>query len=734
MRSFHPFAALGAALVISGGIVAPAQARDWLVHSQAEYRDAAARVQPGDTILLADGEWKDFAVVLRGEGLPGKPIRLAAQTPGKVALTGLSNLKLSGRNLEVANLVFRDGHSPDDEVVAFRTSSKAWAEDSRVTGIVIDGFNQPDRRNEDNWVSIYGSGNRVDHAHFEGKSNDGAMLVVVRQKGMPLENRARIDHNYFGPRPPLGSNGGETIRIGTSTESGSDSLSVVEDNLFEHCDGEVEIVSVKSGGNILRRNLFLESQGSLVLRHGSGNLVEDNIFLGHGVPLTGGVRIINERQTVRNNYMEGLAGRSFTSAIALMNGVPNSPVFRYMPVRDVTIERNTIVDAARVTIGAGVDAERTQPPADTRIRGNLISGAGGSDPVRIESDASGVTFVDNVLAGSTSAVPGIVARAVPLERAANGLLYPKNRGLAVGASRTLQPVTRASVGVAWYKPAHRAAAFGSGKTIRVAAGQRLAPAIAGSAAGDTVQLASGRYSVAAPIVIDRPVTLAAAPGTATVEMAGDTLFRIEKGGALRLDGVAIDGAQAPKGSAVIRTSAQPMSANYRIEIARSQFSRLAGDVIATTPATLAGDIVITDSDFDTIGGAVIAGHAETGTKGWYGTEQVHIADSRFTNVATIADLFRGGTDESTFGPRFTLTGSTITDGGALLLSGVQETEVRGNRFVRGSGILLTHSVGAPISRVEHNQFVATPDPAVRELHYSGPPRALVRDNDRSASL
>ena len=40
---------------------------------------------------------------------------------------------------------------------------------------------------------------------------------------------------------------------------------------------------------------------------------------------TGGIRIINENQTVRNNYLYGLTGHRFRGALVIMNGVPNSP-------------------------------------------------------------------------------------------------------------------------------------------------------------------------------------------------------------------------------------------------------------------------------------------------------------------------------------------------------------------------------------------------------------------------
>lgn len=714
----------------------PASARDWLVGDVARFEKMVPRLQPGDTIVLADGEWRDASLIFRGDGTAHRPITLTAQHPGRVVFTGKSSLKLAGRHLVVSNLVFRDGHAPGSDVIAFRTDAKHWAEHSRVTGIVIDRFNNPDRRREDHWIAIYGSDNSVDHSHFEGKKNAGAMMVVVRQKDMPLDNRLRIDHNYFGPRPPLGSNGGETIRIGTSTESGSDSHTIVEDNLFEECDGEVEIVSVKSGGNIVRRNLFLRSQGSVVLRHGSGNLVEDNVFLGQGVARTGGIRVINERQTIRNNYMEGLAGTDFTSAIAVMNGVPNSPVNRYMPVRWATIERNSLIGAARLTIGAGADAERSQPPRETRFAGNLITGAGGQDPLRLEADAGGgVAFAGNVLDAAGAATPGFTRRSIKLARAKNGLLYPVDPALgAVGVRRDLSHITREQVGVDWYaKPASRTVAFGEGPVIRIAPGQALASA----KLGGVLELAPGEYPVTTPLVVRHPLTVRAVPpGSATLRQQDATLFQLEEGGSLALDGVVIDAAGAPNsaGNAVIRTSTRPMLGNYRILVTNARFEHLDGaprfDVLATTPGTLAGDVTIRNSRFAEVSGAVLALTAETGKEGWYGAEQVTISGSQFDEVATIADMLRAGTDESTFGPRFTFSGSAVTGGGAIALSGVQETSIVGNRFRDATGIRIAHSVGSPHTLIRGNILERTPPPVVRELAYQGPPRAVIADNEK----
>ena len=80
------------------------------------------------------------------------------------------------------------------------------------------------------------------------------------------------------------------------------------------------------------------------MRHGHGNVIENNVFFGNGKDHTGGIRVINERQTVRNNYMSDLAGYRFGGGLVVMNGVPNSAINRYHQVKNAVIENNTLVN------------------------------------------------------------------------------------------------------------------------------------------------------------------------------------------------------------------------------------------------------------------------------------------------------------------------------------------------------------------------------------------------------
>ena len=727
-------AVLAAVMLVS--TAHPALARDMLVSDQAQYKAALKKAQPGDAIILADGEWRDFQIVFTGTGAAGKPITLTAQTKGKVLLTGQSNLRIGGRHLVVSGLVFKNGASPTDEVISFRRDSKTLASDTRVTEVVIDGFSKTDRRAEDIWVALYGTGNRVDHSHFEGKTNSGVTLAVIRRAGYPLDNRHRIDHVYFGPRPPLGSNGGETIRIGTSEESLSGSNTVIERNIFDRTSGEVEIVSIKSGGNIIRENLVLEAQGAFVLRHGNGNLVERNIFLGKGVADTGGVRIVNRDQIVRDNYFEGLAGTSFKSALSVMNGVPNSVINRYHQVANALIEGNSIIDSARITLAAGADAERSAAPVGSRFERNLIVGAQGRDPFRAEGEIGGIAFAGNVEAKVAEPLlgAGVEQRDVVLERAANGLLYPTDPALAaVGAPRDLKPVTRGEVGASWYRGDAPEAAFGAGITRPLAAGASLAQAVADARAGDTLALATGTYEVAAPLAIRHRLTIAGAKDAKPVLRVASSLARVEGGGGLRFENLAVDASASPGADALIAVGSG-VAPNYSVTLDGVSVrgpgkGRLDGIVMA--PGTFADDVKITNSDFAEMGIVVVA-TGEQEPKGWYPMERLTIDGSRFARVAMVADLLRKGTDESTFGPWFSMIGSSVADSGAggasLRISGAQHADIAQNSFSASDGILVIHSVGAPETRVASNAFAATPAPRIEELAWKGEARGQITGN------
>jgi poly(beta-D-mannuronate) lyase len=351
----------------------------------------------GDVVIMTNGTWTDQNLTFKGTGTQDQPITLRAETPGNVVLTGESRLSLSGEYLIVEGLAFIDGALEGDDVIQFRTSDSSLANHCRLTNTAIQNYNPWDSAEEYKWVSLYGEYNQVDNCSFVGKNHQGALLVVWIGDSA---NHHIINNNYFADIPELGQNGGETIRIGTSTNSMKDSYTLVENNLFENCDGEIEIISNKSCENIYRYNTFLNCEGTLALRHGNRCSIYGNFFFGDVNKNCGGVRIIGEDHKVYNNYFQDIIGGEFRSAISINNGVPDSPLSRYFQVKNAEVVNNTIVNCKYpLSFGAGKSDELSLPPLNTTIANNVIADYNGitSQAISYIDTPLEVQYVQNIV-------------------------------------------------------------------------------------------------------------------------------------------------------------------------------------------------------------------------------------------------------------------------------------------------------------------------------------------------
>jgi poly(beta-D-mannuronate) lyase len=439
---------LGASLL--GGWTLPAMAaRTVPVRSRSELARAISQIQPGDTIVMADGRWEDVQIQLTAAGSAELPITLTAQTPGKVILTGRSNVKLLGSHLTVRGLVFKDGHAPNSEVII--VGDHRHGPDSahcRITECTILNFNPDTKGSEGIWVSLSGSQHRVDHCYFEGKTDKGPTLAILLDKVRSAPNQHLVEFNHFGPRPDFGGNGAETIRIGTGAFSTQISATRIEHNLFEACDGELEIISIKSWRNLVRGNVFLRCKGTLTFRQGQQNLAEGNVFFGGGVDDTGGIRIISVDQTVKNNLMMGLRGTGMRSALSMMNGAPGATVGNYAPVVRALMQSNTFIDVSAITMGLGANAERSQAPTSSLFQDNLIVG-GPKDLFVISSPITGIAFTGNVISGiaQAPASSGFEGHKVPALLLTDSWELPIMKPVAgAGSSMPTMPFQRAAVG------------------------------------------------------------------------------------------------------------------------------------------------------------------------------------------------------------------------------------------------------------------------------------------------
>lgn len=689
------------------------------VVENAEQLEVALSVAiPGDTLLLANGEWKDAELKIVANGTAENPIVIMAETPGEVKLTGNSNLKIAGEYLVVNGLHFTEGYTPTSEVISFKVKKDHLANHCRITQTVISNYSNPERHDNDYWVGMYGKNNRFDHNALVGKGNKGVTMAVRLNTDESLKNGHLIDHNYFGPRENLGANGGETLRIGTSHYSLSYSNTQVINNYFDRCDGEHEIISNKSCGNLFKGNVFNECVGTLTFRHGNENTAESNAFFGNGKPHTGGIRVINEKQKVINNYGYGLTGHRFRGALVVMNGVPNSPINRYHPVKDAYISNNTFINCDYVQLCAGSDTERSAIPERTVIKNNVFWNESKNDIFTVYDDISGISFEQNILSPNIQSIAdGFTLVESRLEQDSNGLFGLNHEKTQVaGITKDFSVVSKNETGPSWYEKPKQRSTFGFGKDIHVKAGSDLHKEITKARPGDVLILQEGEYLLEKKVPIKHPITIQSADES-IIKFEKANLFVIENGGSLKLEGLTIDGSESPDyaGNAVISTSRYSMNKNYKLFIKNCEFKNLdvnhSFNLLKVYKNTFADSILIENSRFENISGTVLELNQESDDIGIYNAEFVILNNSAFKNIGKeVVSLHRGGSDESTFGPLFFVDHCTFEKVGhhvknkgnkAFTLHGVQRTAITNSVFSGTKNLDIFHTVGEPITKISY---------------------------------
>lgn len=695
-----------------------------VVRNAAELNSAGKNAKPGDAIILQNGEWKDLIISLSCSGTPEQPIVFKAETRGSVVITGHSQLKLGGSFLVVDGWYFTNGYAGDNPVIDFKIDNNQPANHCRVTHCVIDDFNNAKRMQENYWVSFSGKNNRLDHCSFKNKKNMGVLLAVLLDDDRSRQNFHCIDHNYFGQRIPLASNSGEIIRIGVSQHAGFNSYTQITDNFFEHCDGEAEIISIKSGSNLVRGNFFKECQGAVVLRHGDNNTVENNIFLGNDKEGTGGVRVINKGQWVVNNYFYKCRGMYFRSPLTVMNGIPHSPAHRYVQVRDAVIANNTFYNCSPVSFCDGSDGERTLPPGNVFFANNIFFNDRDSSVYKVYDDISGFHFLGNeinkeikqiVSAGFTKnsfstrkndIVPLLVSNsnhdtAIPdsVQSIAGKRLQQPLSGKAGFAGlddlKKIQANAYHSAGAGWFKqlsnPKPLKPLFVNCTTTQELYRQveRKEPVI--------IRLTGKTYSLYKPLLISKQVWLTGNPKIPVQINTGvlESVFIVSGNGHLLLQNLNIDG-KGIKATHFICSDSAAGSDHYNVAVRHCIIGGLARqngcqNLFYASKYTVADSIVFYKNLFfnNNCNGLMMAG--ETDDKGYYNAEKILISHNNFSaQQGILLNVYRGGNDESTLGPQLLFAHNKIRncstgDNAALIqLTGVQWSTLYSNYFLNSN--------------------------------------------------
>lgn len=684
-----------------------------LVNNAEELQQAIENAQPGDEIVMANGEWNDVEIRFLGEGTENKPITLRGETAGEVIIQGLSDLKLGGKYLVVKDLMFTNGHSPSRSVIQFYLNRDTIANHCRVTNCVIEDFNKPQRNKSDIWVMFKGRHNQLDHCYIAGKSNRGPTVRVDLEGNPSINNYHKINNNHFGPRPPKGGPSAETIQIGNSYTSMAPSYTMVENNLFDRCNGEVEVISSKTNFNEFRNNVFYKSEGSLVTRHGNYCTVDGNYFIGdENSEQIGGVRLIGTGHWVTNNYFYNLRGQQFRSPLAVMNGIKKSPLNRYIQVTDVVVAYNSWINCTspwQFGVGSNVEQAdvlpaseiRSERPKRTIVANNIIHNSKGDTlPVFAHDKLDGINFQNNLINNqgvNFTAIEGLTATDFGVEELAENIWMPsgntsetepysgfefdkinkdifgnsRNNSNAIGAiigSNVPDIMDLKQYGTNWYDatPTKNEA-----QTHSVSNAKELAEKINTAQAGDIISLKAGNYDVNASLKITKNLTIQSADANnkAMISYSGGEktpLFEMNPKGELTLDGVQVQGSKTQYAFASLDSN---MSSLYNLTISNSDISDF-DYILKAYKYSFSEFIKLNNSTFKNCNNGFELSE-ELDDRGEYNAENIFIDKCHFESVAAnVLDYYRGGYDESTVGGNLKITNSTFTQCGAKEKNGI----------------------------------------------------------------
>ena len=704
-----------------------------IVTNKEELYEALDSLKSGDEIVMKNGVWEDVNIRLIGKGTESQPITLRAESAGEVIIQGDSDLKIGGDYLIVDGVYFKNGKTPSRSVVEFRISEDTVANYSIVRNSVIENYNQLSKNQADLWVQFWGKHNELSNCYLAGKSNRGPTIRVDISGNRNINNYHKIINNHFGPRPPKGGPSAETIQLGNSSTSVSPSHTLVANNLFEKCNGEVEVISSKSNYNEFRNNVFYKSEGSLVTRHGNYCLVDGNYFIGdEDTEHIGGVRLIGTGHRVTNNYFYNLRGTEFRSPLAIMNGIPRSPLNRYIQVTDVVVAHNTWVNCIspwHIGVGSNEDQRDVLPASEIRSAAPIRTTLANNFIYNIESDVSpikaftnmdGVSCYRNYINNQGSDFESydcLIATTIKMEELSPFIMTPElrisnkdiHRGYDIqgidndifgnsridynvpGAISTRNPADPDILNFSKYGPNWHVANQPErvGQKINVYPKvEDLIEKLENAGINDTLVLSDINYVIDQSLSIQSKLTIMSKDenSVAKIKYIGDQdtpLFEMNPGGHLALRNIELEGTGSQLAFA---TLAENMSNLYNLDISGAEISNF-NYVLKAYKNSMADRIEFRNCSISNcINGIELS--EERDDRGEYNAEYVTVKNCEFKNVAkNVIDYYRGGYDESTIGGTLIISNSTFVNCGAkeenkVLLNtyGIINVDIFDNQF------------------------------------------------------
>ena len=359
-EGFYIFVRHALTVLAAVSFAGTARATTTTVSNIAALQTAINSANPGDTVILANGIYTTTApITITRVGTASAPILINAETTGGATIGGSSGFQFSSPAAWVIVQGFVFTHTGDQLIIANGTSHCRLSRNS-IQLTIPAGADQA-------YVRINGDDVEFDRNELRNKNSIGQGLDIQGDGVSQVARRLWVHHNYFHDFVyQNGANGVETVRWGLGLYAASTGDGLMEYNLFDHCDGEVEMVSNKSCGNTYRYNTFKDTTHTQVtIRQGNDCALYGNYFIN-----TVGLRIFGDRHQIFSNYFEGNS-----AAIEIGNGDSQDLVGggNHDEPDNCVIAFNTLINN---TSQYWMDTHYTLGASNTTFANNIIVGGG----------------------------------------------------------------------------------------------------------------------------------------------------------------------------------------------------------------------------------------------------------------------------------------------------------------------------------------------------------------------
>lgn len=175
-----------------------------------------------------------------------------------------------------------------------------------------------------------------------------------------------------------------------------------------------------------------------------------------------------------------------------------------------------------------------------------------------------------------------------------------------------------------------------------------------------------------------------------------------------------------------------MNRNYSLAVRNCRVTDLvvnhSFDFLKVYRSTFADSIEILDTEMTNVTGSILSLDKQTDDLGIYNVENLTIRNSKFTDIqGSVANVYRGGTDESTFGPFVIIEGNEFTNtglgtrnktGASLIFHGVQNLQISNSNWNKSAPLELFLTNGEPITVIKDNVMTDTAEIRANNNEYT----------------